>query len=1585
MNNLLSSKNRFWMGLLTGILFLPAVASAQSDVFLSVSGSKVKPANGDKHHLYDYWIRPGQGAGNAVIQIFDAGIAGVTDEVSGDANTNFTYSLYNFETLYDLNGSDLVPKPSNQQPIEQLVAGTESKFANRWVTFKQVSANANGYILRVYANDGDDINNFKVLVTDREGNFNASANWTLLANDLSLTIFNLNPRDEIQFIPAFDSEFEPPVMEILGADDSRVFVKDYFGNAFRVGSDKVAWNVNAFGIQNQWGLTITGSSNVSNTLGIYGRDKSILWNMNFISTSILTKPSINVVQQTVEDCFSTAFSLEVPPDQNALKARAAFIYGENEFVEGASATINFGGPGTYKVNVIYPTQKVYVPQYWTYETTVTIREKPNAVIISDRESMAPSEVLKFAALQPPKGKEAGLKYFWYVNDQLRKQDISFDFSSIIPGTYIVKLVVSNQSTNSSCASDTAAKRIIVNSQPYTEIDGMEKIAQGEEVTFKAKNTDDQDQQPLAYRWVGPGIVSSAIEDKVSIRHTAFGNYEVTLTINDPIGASNSTYKTSFKYKVNAAPVPSFDVPEIVATDQRVVLNAERTTDPDNKNLKYTWEISDGRTLNGVTSTLTFSNPGKYTINLKVDDTEGTKNSVQELKRTISVNFPPVPKIAAKTRDFKGYQLFSADSSLDKDQGIVKYTWDFGDGSGDIGNKVYHTFQKPGTYTVSLTVDDGMKLANSVQSTSHTIVINQYPVAVITAPDRQDPSKPLVVSADQSKDADGKIISYEWFLNGVPFSNQVRAQINVKSPGAHVLSLKVKDDSGFDDAVHVASKRIFVNQAPVASFASVPLVTDPETPVLLDARGSKDPDGKIKNFTWAFTDGTVMNGDTVTKLFTKPGLQKFTLRVDDGEGFSNSVTTLQNLTVLVNTSPRLVTQKRIKSNSRRVQLDASRSADPDGQELIYSWTFPDGSKSEKPLVQWYAPEGGIHKILVTLDDGQGRKNSVVSDTVTVVVNRPPVAVMDSLKVVKAGKPVEFDASLSYDPDGDPVSITWDFGDRKPFKSKDNKAAFTWQRPGFYPVYVSLEDGFSAKPVITTVAVVVESYPVASMGFRDTSAFLGKEFMFSSAKSEYQNGRITYYEWDFGNGDKAYGPTVAYKYMKAGSYTVTLTIKGGDPGPDQPVSTIQGTVKVLNGPVAVIRGPEWASPNETITFDGGGSLSPVTIRGFSWVIKGPGAKDSVLYTGPSVRHVFKDTGKYKVILTISNLDKVNSDDRTVKELTVNATPVPQWVVPEIVAEGDPIVLDGRPSVDPDGIITLYEWRINNRLVGTDPYVVVPSPKFGVYDLELRVFDNSPTKNNAASVKQRLLVNAAPVPKLAIDLPVYEKESVTLRSVEVIDRDKDNLTTTWKLNGKVVPSPTINLERGNYTITLIQNDGKGQTNSVDSIQQVLTVSPAPDINPAFPAEISQGTIVSAESMGLPKFTGFHVRGKSQSTWVADTLGDRTVRIVWQPRKEILKQVDKQTKVWPQLAFKSLAGSRKDLDWNPANPVVELVAPEINRPEDKNVIYEWILNGQTVAYGKRASATVRQGENVFTLRVTDADIFGGKPAETLMTVVCK
>jgi len=110
----------------------------------------------------------------------------------------------------------------------------------------------------------------------------------------------------------------------------------------------------------------------------------------------------------------------------------------------------------------------------------------------------------------------------------------------------------------------------------------------------------------------------------------------------------------------------------------------------------------------------------------------------------------------------------------------------------------------------------------------------------------------------------------------------------------------------------------------------------------------------------------------------------------------------------------------------VTFDASASSSPNGAIVSYDWDLGDGDTDSGVVVTHTYAEKGVYDITLVVTDSAG-KSGARSRSVE-ALNRVPVAsfVVDKYWVGD-DQPIEFDASDSYDPDGEIVQYAWSFGD------------------------------------------------------------------------------------------------------------------------------------------------------------------------------------------------------------------------------------------------------------------------------------------------------------------------------------------------------------------------------------------------------------------------------------------------------------------------------------------------------------------------------------------------------------------------------
>jgi chitodextrinase len=143
-------------------------------------------------------------------------------------------------------------------------------------------------------------------------------------------------------------------------------------------------------------------------------------------------------------------------------------------------------------------------------------------------------------------------------------------------------------------------------------------------------------------------------------------------------------------------------------NQDVLFDASTSQAPANNPIvEYRWSFGDGETDRGVTAVHDYGDPGTYVVTLTVVDALGrTASSSQSLTVAPGVN-PTALFTSSPTAPVVGQVVnFNArGSAAAPGRTIVKYVWDFGDGTSGSGAQASHTYGRAGTYVVTLVVTD----------------------------------------------------------------------------------------------------------------------------------------------------------------------------------------------------------------------------------------------------------------------------------------------------------------------------------------------------------------------------------------------------------------------------------------------------------------------------------------------------------------------------------------------------------------------------------------------------------------------------------------------------------------------------------------------------------------------------------------------------------------------------------------------------------------------------------------------------------------------------------------------------------------
>jgi RHS repeat-associated protein len=162
---------------------------------------------------------------------------------------------------------------------------------------------------------------------------------------------------------------------------------------------------------------------------------------------------------------------------------------------------------------------------------------------------------------------------------------------------------------------------------------------------------------------------------------------------------------------NQRPLAHAGTDQSVTLGSRVILNGSQSRDPEGASLTYLWTIlaqppGSAISLSNPTSVSAEFTPvvfGNYSFQLVVDD--GELKSAPDTVEISMANRSPTASAGGPYTGMVGVPLQFAGSGGDPDGDGVTFNWNFGDGGTASGARPTHTYEIPGIFTVTLTVND----------------------------------------------------------------------------------------------------------------------------------------------------------------------------------------------------------------------------------------------------------------------------------------------------------------------------------------------------------------------------------------------------------------------------------------------------------------------------------------------------------------------------------------------------------------------------------------------------------------------------------------------------------------------------------------------------------------------------------------------------------------------------------------------------------------------------------------------------------------------------------------------------------------
>jgi PKD repeat protein len=277
---------------------------------------------------------------------------------------------------------------------------------------------------------------------------------------------------------------------------------------------------------------------------------------------------------------------------------------------------------------------------------------------------------------------------------------------------------------------------------------------------------------------------------------------------------------------------------------------------------WLWDFGDGNTSTQQNPQHTYAAAGTYTVCLTVSNSAGMNTVCQ----SVTVSFAPVAVFTFT--DQGGGTIAFTDESLNQPSG---WLWDFGDGNTSTQQNPTHTYATAGTYTVCLTVTNG--LGSNTVCQDVTIVF--APIAAFSYTNNIGGG--LANFTDESTNSPTEWL---WDFGDGNTSTQQMPFHTYAAPGTYTVCLTVTNSAGTD----MSCQEIIMIFAPVAAFT---FTNQGEGMVDFTDQSTNQPE----SWFWDFGDGNTSTMQNPQHTFASTGMYTVCLTVSNSIGDDESCQTV----------------------------------------------------------------------------------------------------------------------------------------------------------------------------------------------------------------------------------------------------------------------------------------------------------------------------------------------------------------------------------------------------------------------------------------------------------------------------------------------------------------------------------------------------------------------------------------------------------------------------------------------------------------------------------------------------------------------
>jgi gliding motility-associated-like protein len=565
------------------------------------------------------------------------------------------------------------------------------------------------------------------------------------------------------------------------------------------------------------------------------------------------------------------------------------INGKQLFRYQLPAAFNLPGTGTFPIKVLAQNP---TPDGCSGEQDINydlqVYDRP-AASFSFSTNGCLSDSVRFTDLSNGNGRPV-VKWLWDFNDGNVSAIHNPAHLYASPGSYNVNYSII---TDMGCISDTASNKVILSNPPLAKFGIESPYCIGQTIRFLDSSSTSSSAIVKWYWNFGDGTPEIVASSNAAQLHSFSkgGTYTISLKVEMAGGCQSTVFTRSIS--VTPSPVAAFDFGNACLPSGTMhFTNNSGIGDGSQAALGYAWNFGDGGNSTQSSPVHSYSTLGPFAVELKVISNAGCKDSITKSVNTIYTQPKAIFSLPAAI--CLGDSVYPQEASLASGSSVLKWNWDFGDGSVSTQQKPVHVFAVAGTYKVSLVISSAV--ACTSDTVINSITVNPLPTAAYNI------TSPVCVGkdvsfADASKANAGNITDWKWDLGDGTILNKNSNETVTHTFSAekkYQVSLQVKTDKGCTASVF--SREITVHPLPLPAFIMPGnCLADPYSQ-FRNSSSITDGSQSAFSYSWNFGDPNANAANPNTSVlkdpqhkYTRVGSYDVSLTVTSGDGCTADTT------------------------------------------------------------------------------------------------------------------------------------------------------------------------------------------------------------------------------------------------------------------------------------------------------------------------------------------------------------------------------------------------------------------------------------------------------------------------------------------------------------------------------------------------------------------------------------------------------------------------------------------------------------------------------------------------------------------------